>query len=59
MAKAKIRHIALATNDPIKTANFYKEAFGFQEVGRTGDPHSRRASPGACSCRTARSTWRC
>jgi len=40
MAKAKIRHIALATNDPIKTANFYKEAFGFQEVGRTGDPHS-------------------
>src|SRR5689334_16936217 len=30
----KIRHIALATNDPEKTANFYKEAFGFKEVGR-------------------------
>jgi catechol 2,3-dioxygenase-like lactoylglutathione lyase family enzyme len=35
---AKIRHIALATNDPIKTAEFYKQAFDFKEVGRTGNP---------------------
>lgn len=35
---AKLRHIALATNDPEKTAAFYREAFGFKEVGRTGDP---------------------
>jgi catechol 2,3-dioxygenase-like lactoylglutathione lyase family enzyme len=33
---AKIRHIALATNDPVKTAEFYKKAFDFKEVGRTG-----------------------
>ena len=33
---AKIRHIALATNDPVKTAEFYKQAFDFKEVGRTG-----------------------
>jgi len=33
---AKIRHIALATNDPVKTAEFYKRAFGFKEVGRAG-----------------------
>src|SRR6185437_15006167 len=37
-AMAKIRHIALATNDPIKTAEFYKQAFDFKEVGRTGNP---------------------
>ena len=35
---AKIRHIALATNDPIKTAEFYKQAFDFKEVGRTDNP---------------------
>jgi catechol 2,3-dioxygenase-like lactoylglutathione lyase family enzyme len=35
---AKIRHIALATNDPVKTAEFYKQAFDFKEVGRTGSP---------------------
>ncbi len=37
---AKIRHIALATNDPVKTAEFYKKAFDFKEVGRTGNPDS-------------------
>jgi catechol 2,3-dioxygenase-like lactoylglutathione lyase family enzyme len=36
----KIRHIALATNDPDKTAEFYKTAFDFKEVGRTGDRNS-------------------
>jgi methylmalonyl-CoA/ethylmalonyl-CoA epimerase len=30
----KIRHIAISTEDPEKTAAFYKEAFGMQEVGR-------------------------
>ena len=39
----KIRHIALATQDPVKTANFYKEAFGFKEVGRAGDPNNSKA----------------
>jgi catechol 2,3-dioxygenase-like lactoylglutathione lyase family enzyme len=34
---AKIRHIALATNDPERTAAFYKEAFGFREVARSVD----------------------
>jgi catechol 2,3-dioxygenase-like lactoylglutathione lyase family enzyme len=35
---AKIRHIALATKDPEKTAEFFKTAFEFKEVGRMGDP---------------------
>jgi catechol 2,3-dioxygenase-like lactoylglutathione lyase family enzyme len=35
---AKLRHIALATNDPDKTAEFYKSAFGFQEIRKiSGD----------------------
>ena len=35
---AKIKHIALRANDPEKTAAFYKEVFGLEEVGkaRTG-----------------------
>lgn len=32
---AKIRHIAIATNDPEKTAEFYKRAFEFTEIART------------------------
>ena len=36
---AKIRHIAIATNDPVKTAEFYKNAFEFKEIART-DPAS-------------------
>ena len=31
---AKIRHIALATKDPEKVANFYKAAFGAEEHHR-------------------------
>jgi len=31
---AKIKHIAIRTPDPEKTATFYKEVFGLQEVGR-------------------------
>jgi methylmalonyl-CoA/ethylmalonyl-CoA epimerase len=32
---AKLRHIAIATRDPEKTAQFYKDVFEFQEVGRS------------------------
>ena|SRR5579871_658699 len=34
----KIRHIALASDDPVKTAEFYKRVFEFEEVGRIGRP---------------------
>jgi catechol 2,3-dioxygenase-like lactoylglutathione lyase family enzyme len=34
----KLRHIALATDDPVKTAAFYTTAFGFKQVGRVGIP---------------------
>ena len=35
---AKIKHIAICTPDPEKTAAFYKDVFGLKEVGqaRTG-----------------------
>lgn len=39
----KLRHIALATQDPVKTAEFYKQAFGFKEVGRAGNPNNPKA----------------
>jgi catechol 2,3-dioxygenase-like lactoylglutathione lyase family enzyme len=32
---AKLRHIAIATNDPKTTAEFYKKAFGFEQIGET------------------------
>ena len=38
MGKNKLRHIAIATQDPERTAAFYKEVFGFEEVGRTNTP---------------------
>ena len=31
---AKIKHIAIRTPNPEKTAAFYKEVFGLEEVGR-------------------------
>ena len=31
---ARIKHIALATEDPAKTAEFYKKVFGLQELQR-------------------------
>jgi catechol 2,3-dioxygenase-like lactoylglutathione lyase family enzyme len=37
-AKAKLRHFAITTADPEKTAKFYREAFGLEEVGRTNSP---------------------
>jgi catechol 2,3-dioxygenase-like lactoylglutathione lyase family enzyme len=33
---AKIKHIALRTPDPEKTAAFYKAVFGLEEVGKAG-----------------------
>lgn len=33
---AQIRHIAIASDNPFKTADFYKKAFGFREVSRHG-----------------------
>lgn len=35
---AKIKHIALSTKDPEKTAAFYKETLGLQEVGKVDSP---------------------
>ena len=35
---AKLRHIALHTADPGKTAEFYKRVFDMAEVGRTDSP---------------------
>lgn len=32
---AKIRHVAISTEDPEKTAAWYKEVFGLEEVGRS------------------------
>ena len=37
---AKIKHIAIATQDPDKTARFYKEVFGLQEVGRVDNENA-------------------
>lgn len=32
---ARIKHIALATEDPVKTAEFYKQVFGLTELHRS------------------------
>ncbi|HXG49994.1 MAG TPA: VOC family protein [candidate division Zixibacteria bacterium] len=37
----KLRHIALHTPDPEKTAEFYKRVFEMVEVGRTDSPLAR------------------
>jgi catechol 2,3-dioxygenase-like lactoylglutathione lyase family enzyme len=37
----KLRHIALHTPDPEKTAEFYKRVFDMVEVGRTDSPIAR------------------
>ena len=39
--RAKLRHFAITTADPEKTAKFYREAFGMDEVGRTDSPIPR------------------
>jgi catechol 2,3-dioxygenase-like lactoylglutathione lyase family enzyme len=35
---AKIKHIALATQDPEKTAKFYIDVFGMKQLGRIDHP---------------------
>jgi methylmalonyl-CoA/ethylmalonyl-CoA epimerase len=34
----RIRHIAIASDDPGKTADFYASAFGWKELSRNPDP---------------------
>jgi catechol 2,3-dioxygenase-like lactoylglutathione lyase family enzyme len=36
----KIKHIAIATQDADKTAKFYIEVFGMQEVGKIDNPNT-------------------
>lgn len=35
---AKIKHIAIATQDPDKTAKFYIEVFGLREIAKINSP---------------------
>ena len=42
---AKLRHIAIAAEDPYATAEFYKQAFDFVEVRRT-EPRGEGSSYG-------------
>jgi catechol 2,3-dioxygenase-like lactoylglutathione lyase family enzyme len=35
---ARIRHIAIATQDPVATARFYIEGLGLKEVGKVNSP---------------------
>jgi len=35
---AKIKHIAIATQDPAKTAQFYKDVFGLKEIAKINSP---------------------
>jgi catechol 2,3-dioxygenase-like lactoylglutathione lyase family enzyme len=35
MPKGKLRHVAMSVKDPHKTAEFYKTAFGMEQVGET------------------------
>ena len=38
---AKIKHIALTTQDPDATAKFYVDVFGMKEVGKIDNPNTR------------------
>ena len=51
---ARLRHIAIATKDPAKTAAFYQKVFGLKFVKQV--PDSPAAA--ACSCPTGISTSR-
>ena len=37
---ARIRHIALSTQDPDKTAKFYVDTFGLKQIGRIDNPNT-------------------
>jgi catechol 2,3-dioxygenase-like lactoylglutathione lyase family enzyme len=59
---AKLRHIALAAEDPYVTAEFYKKAFDFVEVRRTeprgeGTSHGVFLSDGTISLAILRFGW--
>ncbi len=38
---AKIRHIAISTQDPDATARFYVDTFGMKQIGRVDSPAAR------------------
>ena len=38
---ARIQHLAIASLDPEKQAEFYKKVFGFEEVRRLDNPRAR------------------
>ena len=38
---AKIKHIAIATQDPEATARFYTDVFGMKQIGRIDSPDAR------------------
>jgi catechol 2,3-dioxygenase-like lactoylglutathione lyase family enzyme len=38
---ARIQHLAIASQDPDKQAEFYKNVFGFREVRRLDNPRAR------------------
>ena len=42
---ARIRHIAIGTDDPEATAKFYMEGLGLQQVGRVGAHDDLSAAP--------------
>ena len=42
---ARIRHIAIASNDPAKAAAFFKTAFGLREVRRSGGTGTLSGGP--------------
>jgi methylmalonyl-CoA/ethylmalonyl-CoA epimerase len=44
---ARIRHIAIASNDPGKAAEFFKSAFGLTEVRRNGGDGTTKNAPGS------------
>jgi catechol 2,3-dioxygenase-like lactoylglutathione lyase family enzyme len=39
-AMAKIKHIALSTQDPDKTARFYIDVFGMKEIAKLNSPNA-------------------
>lgn len=38
---ARIQHLAIASSEPEKQAEFYKRVFGFEEAHRIDNPHAR------------------
>jgi glyoxylase I family protein len=38
---ARIQHLAIASQDPEKQAEFYKQVFGFEEIRRLDNPRAR------------------